>query len=586
MNRTTIDLDGMWDFVADLDPKYHAIHGGYERPEISRRHWLKAPVPGVWQKLAERYDIYEGVCWYARAFEAPELPPGATARLRFGGVNYLCRVYLNGQFIGAHEGGYTAFEIDCAAALKPGRNHIAVQVDNRATTIKWPPCLGYFNYGGIHRSVRLEICAGPTLSDLRLHAIPTHDGGELIAQGRARDMRPGLIVRARSGDRAWEDFIGSDGAFELRAPFFDTPAWSPDNPHLEAVTIELLDEARAVLDSHEFECGFRALEMKAGADGIRRVHLNGEPITLKGICYVYDSPVTGLVMTPAQVEADLRLMKQMGCNAVRCHYPMDECFYAAADRLGLLVWIEPPTYCYHPGDQETNTCFVNPAWRDLAQGMAREMVAGARNHACVVLYGIGNECNTHNPEAAPFFRALADVIRAEDPTRLISYAALYGIIGPIADMVDVLGVNSYWGWYDQIDAPAAPRTTMGDATPRPIDLSPMRRMLDDALARQQNLALLLTEFGADSVAGFHSRSRDLWSEDYHAELLRAIFALAETYPQIVGTFPFCFSDYRDPSKVHNGYWNELNLKGMVDYARRPKLAFTALADIYNNTRSG
>ncbi len=108
----------------------------------------------------------------------------------------------------------------------------------------------------------------------------------------------------------------------------------------------------------------------------------------------------------------------------------------------------------------------------------------------------------------------------------------------------------------------------------------MRAMLEGVLAGRKNLALLLTEFGADSVAGFYSASRDLWSEDYHADLLREILALARDYPRIVGEFPFCFSDYRDPSKVPNGYWDELNLKGVVDYGRRPKLAAGALSEVY------
>jgi beta-glucuronidase len=87
------------------------------------------------------------------------------------------------------------------------------------------------------------------------------------------------------------------------------------------------------------------------------------------------------------------------------------------------------------------------------------------------------------------------------------------------------------------------------------------------------------------VPGFYSRSRDLWSEDYHADLLGEILALARNYPQIVGTFPFCFSDYRDPSKITNGYWNERNLKGLVDYGRKKKLAFEAVKRAYGNNRS-
>jgi beta-glucuronidase len=289
-------------------------------------------------------------------------------------------------------------------------------------------------------------------------------------------------------------------------------------------------------------------------------------------------------MTDEQIATDVRLMKEMGCNAVRCHYPMDRRFYDACDRAGLLVWIEPPVYCLHPRDDERNTPFSDPAWSALAEQTVVEMIRAARNHPSVVIYGIGNECNMKNPQARPFFQRLAAVTRRLDPTRLVSYAALYGVVGPIAEFVDVLGVNSYWGWYDKVFSGEAPRPDAkahrGGVKLEPIDLTPMRKMLGDVLARKGNLALLLTEFGADSVPGFFSRSRDLWSEDYHADLLREVLGLAEEYPQIVGTFPFCFSDYRDPSKVPNGYWNELNLKGVVDYHRRPKLAADALREAY------
>jgi beta-glucuronidase len=223
------------------------------------------------------------------------------------------------------------------------------------------------------------------------------------------------------------------------------------------------------------------------------------------------------------------------------------------------------------------------------------MIAVARNHPSVAIYSIGNECNTANPEAEAFFRALAATIRAADPTRLISYAALYGIVGPIADIVDVLGINSYWGWYDKIwggkglepeeDGQRSEVGSQRSVKQEPMDLAPMRKMIDEVLAKKRNLALLLTEFGADSVPGHYSASRDMWSENYHADLLREILALAKDYPQIVGTFPFCFSDYRDPSKVHNGYWNELNLKGLVDYRRNKKLAFGAVKSSYLNPQS-
>jgi len=324
-----LSLNGPWDFMPDLDPKYHAIHGGFHQPTLNRRHWKKVPVPGVWQKYAERYDIYEGVCWFAREFEPADFPANARARLRFGAVNYQANVYLNGEKVGHHEGGYTEFVLDVTGRLKPGVNHLAVQVDNRALITKWPPCLGYFNYGGIHRGVSLEIADAPSLADLHLEARPQGDGWELSISARIESPDfpgsiEGLRARISSEDRSWEVPLEADGALAARLPFVDTPSWSPESPHRVPVAVELLDPARSVLDRREFAFGFRTLAMKDG-----KVHLNGRPYPLKGICYVYDSPITGLVMTPEQIETDLRLMKEAGCNAVRCHYPMDDLFYAA-----------------------------------------------------------------------------------------------------------------------------------------------------------------------------------------------------------------------------------------------------------------
>jgi len=628
-----ISLNGQWDFVADLDPKYHGdirIYPDppYAKPDANRRHWIKAMVPGVWQKYAERYDIYEGVCWFAREFELNGYKEGTAARVRFGAVNYFCRVFLNGKEVGQHETGYTEFTIDVTKQLKEGSNHIAVMVDNRATTTKWPPCLGYFNYGGIHRAVTLEIMENVCLDSIILKGCYDMDmstcrlrvTGKVTGANKTKtngDSPHNQNCNQTNGDspeyksnsshkskgdsltstsidilhieiscysEKTEAKINADGTIEGELILPNVKPWTPEEPNLYPVSIKLI-EGESVSDIYEVQYGFKSVKIQDG-----KIYLNGKPVNLKGVCYVYDSTVTGLVMTLEQIETDVKLMKEMGCNAVRCHYPMDKQFYEVCDRYGILVWIEPTVYCYHPLNDETNTGFSNPEWTNLAQRMAIEMIRVARNHPSVTIYGIGNECNTYNTEAQVFFEKLAKLIRNEDPARLISYAALYGIVGPVADMVDVLGINSYWGWYDKIFGGKGLKPE-GDewqkesnVTIEPIDLEPMRKMLDKVLSEcRKNLVLFLTEFGADSVPGFYSKSRDLWSENYHADLLKEIFKLSDEYHQIAGTFPFCFSDYRDPSKVPNGYWNEINLKGVVTYERRKKLAFDTLKHRYTTT---
>lgn len=595
--KTIESLDGIWDFIADLDPKYHHQNlfdecgnlliiaqkiPNYAKSNISRRYWKQVQVPGVWQKYGDRYDLFEGVCWFAREFQAERPADLNEAWLRLGAVNYKCHVFINDRFVGAHETGYTEFALEIKDYIRHGTNHIAVMVDNRATSTIWPPCLGYFNYGGIHRGVSLEWLCGPALHEPRLSSARTAQGWLLQVAGHCAGAGRGASVAVTCNERQAFAAVDEGGNYAVELLLTDVTPWSPENPQLYRVEAALSQNGRPC-DRYESRFGFREIKVSD-----RQIHLNGNACRLQGICYVFDDPATGLQFTEQRIEEDLHNIKQMGCNTIRCHYAMDRMFYEACDRVGLLVWIEPNIYCYHPGEQETDTAFANPRSVRLAEQMIREMIRPAFNHPSVAIYGIGNECNANHPEAEPFFRRLSTLVRETDPNRIISYAALYGNVGPLATMIDVLGINSYWGWYDRI-ANAGPLTDMTfielgvrqEQEQSPIDLQAMHEMLQKVIQNShENLVLLLTEFGADSVPGYLSRSKDLWSEDYHAELLKDIFALTAHYSQIAGTFPFCYADYRDPSKESNGYWNEINLKGVVSYERRKKLSYYLVQQFY------
>ena len=564
-----INLNGAWDFVVDLDPKYHR-QPAYADPGWDRRHWRKVAVPGVWNHYDPRLDIYEGVCWFARSFSGQEVPDGATCLLRFGGVNYLCDVYLNGEFVGSHEGGYTEFVLDVSGKVKLGGNMLVVKADNRATSTRLPPVLGYFNYGGIHRDVSLEIHAADFFEDVFVRALPNAAGGAVEISGRVRRCSKATLQATGTchGERG-STAVDADGRFGLS---FDVPGvspWSPDSPNLYPVAIELTRDDE-LLHRREWNTGFRKVETQAD-----RILLNGQQVRLNGLCYVYDSPESGVVLKPGQYEADLQLMKALGVNAIRSHSPLTYAFYAACDQAGILVWIEPPIYCIHVKGNETGTVFADPSFQKLAVRMVQEMVVHARNHPSVVLYGIGNECSVANREAKPFFRSVAAHVRGLDSTRLLSYASLYGDVGDVGEVVDVIGVNAYWGWYDRLQPDGNPKR----ADRGPADLSALTKCLA-TLSGTYAKPLLLTEFGADSVPGFRSGELELWSEDYHAYLLREILKTARRFPSVCGTFPFCFSDYRDPSKYTGAHWDGMNYKGVVTYDRRKKAAFDALAQEY------
>lgn len=547
----------------------------YAYGELNRKDWAWADVPGVWEKAAEKYSLYEGIGWYYRSFEAGTVTKDTVARLRFSGVIYRADIYLNGEYVGFHESGYVEFTKDVTGILRSGINHLAVMVDNRPLIVKWPHDWGYMNYGGIHGSVMLEMTDGAYLDDFSL--TPDWDCGSqkglLRVKGNLKRSSCGTVTVETAG-RCYTVSVPDDGSFDETLVIEDVKTWSPSEPVLYDTAVRIGGETWCTK-----KIGFCHI---AASDC--RILLNGKPFRLNGCCYLYDSPRYGLTAVREQIEADLKEMKAAGVNAIRTHYPMDEIFYSLCDEMGFVSWIELPVYCTKPPVEKTGTIFSDRDYVDNAVMILEEMIAVARSHASVVIYSIGNECNVEHPEAMPFFTVMAATVRNSDPSRLVAYAALYGLVGQIGELLDVIGINCYDGWYNRIskDYRYEPKKASDGMVPvEKIDLDSYHRLMDEIRSKlPEGMPAVLSEFGGDSVPGYCSSAEDLWSEDYHAALVREMILASRKHSFINGTFVFAFIDYLDPSKPRNGYWNEYNLKGMLTYERDRKLPFYALQDVY------
>lgn len=565
-----LSLDGLWYFALDQDPEYHL---GYDYSRnTSLRHWERVRVPGCWNRYAERYDLYEGVAWFVREFDLPQIPEAPVATLHFGAVNYLADVYLNGQHLGTHEGGYTAFSVDATKAIQAGRNRLAVRVDNRHLRMRLPAVLGWYNYGGIHRGVTLTVNRRAHLESVRISAEPVGDGasGRLHVSASSPDLALQATVRDPEGAVVWS-YGATGGPWEIDFSLDSARRWSPREPFLYELQVTLSD-ADGLLDRRECTFGVRRLS----AEGTRLL-LNGGPVHLRGICYLYDHPACGVTYDSDVVRADLDDLQSLGVNCLRSHFPLPEAFLDECDRRGMMLWLEVPIYCVHPSSGQSGTVFAEDSMEVLATQMVREMVEQAHNHPSVVIWSVGNECNTDHPESVAFFRACVHQVRALDSTRLISYAALYGAVGHIAECVDVISLNEYWGWYDRISFDGSRET-------EPLPEFPLQLpQLEACLAEKAALGkpMLLSEFGADAEPGFRSSAGELWSEEYQAELLARQLEIAAEYEEVRGTFPFLYNDYRDPSKPINHYWRGTNLKGVVSYARHHKVGWERLRGIYS-----
>lgn len=569
-----ISLNGLWYFSIDQDPEYHRTLD-YSRP-TSLRHWETVPVPGCWNLYHARYDLFEGVAWFVKEFDLDSLPPAPRVTLHFGGVNYLADVFLNGRKVGSHEGGYTAFPLDVTDAVRPGHNRLAVRVDNRHLKMRLPAVIGWYNYGGIHRDVWLRVTSRTRIEAVRVTAEPVGQGIRGRIEVRLTLPQPDAswrlaveIGRADGRGTTCTDRRGTGESFAMDFAEATLPGWSPAHPELLRCRVQVwTDEGE---DQAEVTFGARTIAARG-----QSMLLNGEPLRLNGICYLYDHPATGVRFDPAVYRRDLDDLQAMGVNCLRSHFPMAEGFLDECDRRGMMLWLEAPIYCVDPPSGAAGSAFAEGSVQALALQMLEEMVAQAGHHASVVLWSVGNECNTDHPEAVAFFEACVRRVRELDPSRLISYASLYGRVGCVKDLVDVVGVNEYWGWYDLCSQDGSRDPEGPPALPIAIP------KLEACLAEKASLGkpVLLTEFGADATPGFRSRSCELWSEDYQAALIRRTLEIAAQYPCVCGTFPFLYQDYRDPSKPVNHHWHGVNLKGVVDYHRNHKLAWQAVQEAY------
>lgn len=485
-SRLYVDLSGDWELLYDEEAGNARVGGvrlslSARSPEVvellteqmrsalARGGWRRVRVPSVNNARGSEMEGFQGVAWYRKVFEVPAglLSGGRRVFLVFHGANYVADVWLNGVYLGYHEGGFTPFVFDATGALREGANELVVRVDNvpwdsedaRFVTVPYKKC-DWWNYGGIYRDVYLEAVNATYIARLDLVPRKLEGGWGLEARvvvvsaggGRARlelrvhpasaagTLEPNALSIANLSETVVElsrevELEPGVSVVALRAEGLKVREWSPESPSLYAAAARLV-EGGAVLDEVWDQFGFR--EVKAEGS---RILLNGKPVFLKGVSRHEDYPGLGRALPPSLIYEDLRIVKEMGANFLRtAHYPNHPLTYVYADRLGLLVWEEIPVYWFD--------CEALRA--QLARGVARqmllEMVYRDFNRPSIIIWSLANECGCRDERVA-LLRDLAQAARRADPTRLLTQAIAWD---PSDDTtlragLDVLSVNMYFG---------------------------------------------------------------------------------------------------------------------------------------------
>lgn len=554
--RTVTSLNGTWRTIIDpyntgLQEKFYLSETPKD-PEDRFEYDFDASavlkVPGDWNSQRELLLLYEGSIWYKKAFTYHP-KPGRRTFLYFGAANYRAAVYLNGEKLGEHVGGYTPFNFEVTGKLKDGANFVVVEVNNsrRADAV---PALStdWWNYGGLTRDVMLVDVPEAFIENyfVQLAKGKSDEIAGWVKLSGATAPQQVTIAIPEAGVR---QVVTTDAAGYGR---FSTPAkvslWSPENPKLYEVTVS------SPTDKLTDEIGFRTVETRGD-----KILLNGKPIFLRGISVHEEAPFrSGRAFSP---EDDLTLLnwaKELGCNFVRlAHYPHNEAMTRLADKMGLLVWSEIPVYW----DIDWN----NAATLANAEQQLHDMMARDYNRASIVLWSIANETPI-TPTRNQFLKKLADAIRQQDSTRLVTAAMNRTgqegntrlVDDPLGEFIDVLSVNEYIGWYEG-KPEDADRTDWKTSWQKPV---------------------IFSEFGAGALYGNHGTPKDRWTEEYQARLYEHQLKMIQRVPGFAGVSPWVLMDFRSPRRFQPVIQDFHNRKGVVSNRGERKQAFYILQKFY------
>lgn len=574
-HRDIVDCSGIWDFRPD--PEGVGFEEGWQAG-FEATH--ECAVPGSWNEQLQEYDLmnYVGGAWYQREVHIPRHFSGRQVLLRVGSADFESKLWINGQLIAENDLLCLPYHGIADGHITPGeRARIVIWVSNEQQYQSITPAVAiddyireqrirdeqfpatrpdFFPYGGIQRPVLL--CAIPKahIADVTLDTRIDGDAGLLTVTARV-DCPAGAQLRIAVSDGQVQVVPVAGGSAVARFRIEDCHFWSLRDPHLYDISLAL-ELNGDTIDSYQLHAGVREIEVRG-----RRLYLNGEVVFLRGFGKHEDFPVHGRGLNLPLMVKDFGLMQWVGANSFRTsHYPYAEEILDYADRKGLLVISELASVNldFRLADEAT----LENHRRTLERQIARD-----KNHPSVIIWSVANEPgylgeHEYRGEASHcYWKNLCDYTRELDPSRPVTVANVGRIStdDPSFHYVDIVSINRYYGWYDmpaQLDRAAAR----------------LRKELDD-IAAAHDKPILVLEFGADSLAGAHSTTDQLFTEEYQARFLDTYCEVIEKHPNAVGTHVWNFADFRT---AQNHRRVILNLKGVFTRTREPKLAAFRLRD--------
>ncbi len=572
-NRIKLNINSNWFYLENNTDKLENV---LESPE-----WKQVHLPHTWNAL-DATDLVPGyrrsASWYKKILNITNLYHDAVHELYFEGSNIETVVYVNGNRVGGHVGGYIGFSIDITKNIKLGENEVLVRVSNSYNPEIIPSQKSdFFIFGGITRDVWYQVKPNKHLYNVKVRTphVSNSSAKVLATVNIHGGENSNLKVKATLINKENKTVVSSSFKVESNSATIEfnninqPNLWDVDSPYLYTLDLKLLNGDH-VIDKHVTTVGFRWFEFKEhGA-----FYLNGKRLLLRGTHRHEEHAGVGAAMTNAQHRKDMQLIKSMGANFVRlAHYPQDPEVYKACNELGLLVWDELPWCRGGVG---------NDVWKKNTKNMLKEIIEQNYNHPSVILWSLGNEIywlpDFENGDDINkinnYLKELNTYAKTLDPSRKTAIRKYY----EGADIVDVFSPSIWSGWYSGsyksyqkainqykkqyphfLHAEYGGSSHLGRHTENPIT--------GEGKIQSDGWEEAIVQTDVANIAQIGD-----WSENYIVDLFDWHLRISENDSTFVGNIQWAFKDFGTPLRPENAI-PYMNQKGLVDRAGNLKDAY-------------
>lgn len=579
--RSLFDYSGIWKIKfgkSEIDEKQKWFEG-FDSD-------LTVAVPGSWNEQILENDSSEDIdsVWYAKEIFLPSNLADQRIWLWIGSADYFTKVWIDGKFLGEHLGGFLPISFEMTENVVLGSyNQLIVKTSNKlnSETIPqgisksdyknemrmreetYPPArFDFFPYGGIQRHVYIYSTPKAFISDIKVETHIESSNGTVKFELETANCNSGRVKYKLVGD----DFAESkeneinDNKSTIEFNINNCKFWSLENPYLYNLKVSLINQD-SFIDEYTMKVGVREIKI----DGYQLL-LNGKQIFLRGFGKHEDFPIIGKGVNNSVIVKDFSLLKWINANSFRTsHYPYAEEFLNMADEKGFLVINEIPAV-------SLDFRRVNEKTLQAHKAMIRKLFDRDKNHPSVIAWALGNEPNLagekeyHDGRGKKYWDEIFSFARSLDNTRPLTVpnCPRAGINDPVLALSDFMSLNRYYGWYEN---------------PGQIELGCQRLEEEmESLIQKYDKPIFISEFGVDTLAGLHSISDQMFTEEYQAKFIEAYCKLIESKPYTIGEHIWNFADFRTP-QIFRRVVN--NLKGVFTRTREPKLAAFKLKEYWS-----